>query len=199
MNEENSENKTVEQYVFKFECSERWENLAETEDATVRHCQRCNKNVHSVQNYNEFIANAEKGNCVYAPEIRTAGIPVRPEIYENQKPVETGKVRALPLSYRLFQLVFFFIIALPIISFLPLFIQKTMTRSQASGGDVIDYDWKFRTFYGFLSNYAYFRPEENFFFWLMVNFCLACFYAFVVAFVIVFISMLNWHRKFSRK
>lgn len=199
MNEKTSEYKETEQYVFQFECLEKWENLTETADEKIRHCQRCSKNVHLVQNRNEFAENAEKGNCVYAIAIRTAGIAIPPDKYEHRKPVELRIVRALPIRYRFFQLVLFFIVALPLVSFLPLFIQKTMTRSQTASGDVIDYGWKFRTFYAFMSNYEYFRPEENFFFWLVMNFGLACLYALVVALVAVWMSILNWHKNSSRK
>lgn len=187
------------QYLFQFECSEIWGKLTETDDEKIRHCLRCDKNVHLIRNNSEFIIGAKKGKCLYAAEIRTAGIPAQPTKYDNLQTTEAEKVRALPIWYRLIQFVLFFIITLPIVSFLPLFIQKTMTRNQTPSGDVIDYDWKFRTFYAFLSNYAYFRPEENFSFWLVVNFGLACFYAFAVSLIIVYMIIFNWQRKSLKK
>jgi len=66
-------------------------------------------------------------------------------------------------------------------SVLPLYIERTMTRSQMeSGGDIISWGWKLRTLYSFWSDYNYFRPEENFFFWLVLNLALACLYALVI-------------------
>ncbi len=74
-----------------------------------------------------------------------------------------------------------FIAALLLVPFLPLYIERTMTRSQMeSGGDIISWGWKFRTLYSFWSDYKYFRPEENFFFWLALNLALACLYALVI-------------------
>lgn len=67
------------------------------------------------------------------------------------------------------------------VSFLPLYLKRTMTRSQTPRGDVIDYDWKIRTLYGYISDYDYFRPEENFVFYLGVNIALACVYAFIIS------------------
>ena len=74
-----------------------------------------------------------------------------------------------------------FIAALLLVPFLPLYIERTMTRSQLeSGGNVISWRWKLRTLYSFWSDSKYFRPEENFFFWLVLNLALACLYALVI-------------------
>jgi len=74
-----------------------------------------------------------------------------------------------------------FIAALLLVPFLPLYIKQTMTRSQSgSGGDIIGWGLKLRTLYSFWSDYNYFRPEENFFFWLVLNLALACLYALVI-------------------
>ena len=83
---------------------------------------------------------------------------------------------------RIFQYAVLFVVAFPLVSFLPLFIERTMTRSQTSGGDVIDYDWKIRTFYGFLSDSKFSRPEEDFVFYLAVNIAFAFLYSFIIAF-----------------
>jgi len=66
-----------------------------------------------------------------------------------------------------------------------LFIQQTMTRSQTSGGDLINWSWKIRTLYGFLSDVQYFRPEEHFSFYLVINIALACFYSFILEFLLM--------------
>ena len=82
---------------------------------------------------------------------------------------------------RIFQLAALFIGALLLVPFLPLYIERTMTRSQMeSGGDIVSWGWKLRTLYSFWSDYNYFRPEENFFFWLVLNLALACLYALVI-------------------
>lgn len=75
--------KKAKQYVFKFECAEVWETLTETETENIRHCGRCDKNVHLVQNGGEFTDNAAKGNCIYFPPMQTAGIPFMPD--ESEK------------------------------------------------------------------------------------------------------------------
>ncbi|HMS39916.1 MAG TPA: hypothetical protein PKE69_06810 [Pyrinomonadaceae bacterium] len=184
--------KKDKQYVFKFECAEVWETLTETESENIRQCGRCDKNVHFFQNHKEFIGNAERGNCVYSPAIRTTGIPVQSaEIIESQTAVKPK------FAKRILQFIVIFFAALPIVSFLPLFFERTMIRSQVmgNGGDVIRYDWKIRTFYGFLSNYEYFRPEEYFSFLLAVNLILACVYAFIVAFIIFSLFTIIKRRK----
>ena len=113
------------------------------------------------------------------------------EIIESQTVV---KPKFLPRFLKFFGL---FVAALPIVAFFPLFIERTMIRSQTSGGDVIDYEWKIRTFYGFLSSYSYFRPEEYFAVSLAVNLILVFIYASIVAFVIVLFSkkLLNFRAK----
>ena len=191
--------KEAEQYVFKFECSEIWESLTETEAENVRHCRRCDKNVHLVQNYNEFMSNAEKGNCVYSIVGRTVGVILPPE--DVKQPQFTGEpqVKSEPqFIKRIFQFLAVFIVALPFVGFLPLYIRRTMTRSQmtGNGGDVIDYGWNFSTLYGFWADYNYFRPEENFPFWLAVNLGLACVYAYMIA---LFIILLLIYRKRLKK
>lgn len=180
-----------EQYVFEFECAEVWENLTGTKDENIRHCQRCAKNVHLVRNNDEFISNAERGNCIYSLAGRTIGIIAPPEGFIKQQPEVKPK-----FMKRIFQFIGLFIAALPLVSFLPLYIKRTMIRSQTPGGDVIDYEWKILTLYGFLSDYNLFRPEEYFTFFLAVNLVLACVYAFVIALAIV---LLLAYRKASRK
>ncbi|HQU81996.1 MAG TPA: hypothetical protein PKY59_02665 [Pyrinomonadaceae bacterium] len=67
------------QYVFKFECSQKWEDLTATDDEKVRYCGQCGNNVFSVKKNEELNSNAEKGNCIYFPPMRTAGIPFMPD------------------------------------------------------------------------------------------------------------------------
>lgn len=71
------------QYVFKFECSQNWDDLAETSDEKIRYCGQCGNDVFSVQNGEELNSNAKKGRCVYLPPMRTAGIPWMPDKAEK--------------------------------------------------------------------------------------------------------------------
>lgn len=75
-------NKKLKSYVFKFECSQNWDDLTETDDESVRYCGNCQTDVFSVQNDAELFSNAKKGRCVYLPPMRTAGIPWMPN--ENE-------------------------------------------------------------------------------------------------------------------
>ncbi len=77
-------------YVFKFECDQIWETLNETADEKVRHCQRCDMNVHFAQNDEEVIHNAQKGVCVYSFKLSTAGV-IYPPKETVEKPPETKK------------------------------------------------------------------------------------------------------------
>jgi hypothetical protein len=80
-----NDKENAQKYVFKFECAEAWESLTETENENIRHCQQCGQNVHLVQNPEEFTANAEKGSCIFSLPMRTAGIPVSPQIFAEAK------------------------------------------------------------------------------------------------------------------
>lgn len=71
--------KEAKKFVFKFECSQNWDDLAATDNEKVRHCRQCETAVFSVQNDGELISNAEKGRCVYVPPMRTAGITWMPD------------------------------------------------------------------------------------------------------------------------
>lgn len=77
--------KETAQYIFKFECTESWDTLTETVNENVRYCQRCDENVYLVEKSEEFVANAEKGNCVFSLPIRTAGMPMPPQIFTETK------------------------------------------------------------------------------------------------------------------
>jgi len=87
---------------------------------------------------------------------------------------------------RIFRFVVLFIAALLLVPFLPFYIERTMIRSQTmgGGGDITSWEWKFRTLYNYWSDYNYFRPEEQFVFWLALNLALACFYSLVIALAI---------------
>lgn len=72
----------------------------------------------------------------------------------------------------------FFISALSLAPFLPLYFKRTMTWTD---GGYVTWGLKFSTLVNYLSDYNYFRPEEKFFHWLAVNFMLALIYASLIA------------------
>jgi hypothetical protein len=76
-------------------------------------------------------------------------------------------------------------LALAVVPFLPLYVQRTMTRSQHIGhvGDVIEWGWAVCTLSRCWSNYSYLRSELNQTFWLGVNLALAIVYAALIALV----------------
>jgi hypothetical protein len=49
---------------FKSRCPKQWENLAGTDDPTVRHCEVCQKPVHYCRTLDEARARARQGDCV---------------------------------------------------------------------------------------------------------------------------------------
>jgi uncharacterized protein (TIGR02996 family) len=49
---------------FEFVCPKRWQDLAETEQAGVRFCDKCEKNVYHCDTVREARAHAEEGHCV---------------------------------------------------------------------------------------------------------------------------------------
>lgn len=62
-----TEKDEIKDYVFGYECSVGWENLAKTDDENCRFCRRCNKNVYFVETQTQLNKTAEKGNCVAFP------------------------------------------------------------------------------------------------------------------------------------
>jgi len=50
--------------TFRFECSERWGELAPTDDPTVRHCGRCGSDVFLCADDEATIAHANLGHCI---------------------------------------------------------------------------------------------------------------------------------------
>jgi uncharacterized protein (TIGR02996 family) len=49
---------------FAFVCDQEWDDMAPTEDATVRHCERCKENVHYCDTIVAARAHARQGHCV---------------------------------------------------------------------------------------------------------------------------------------
>lgn len=73
--------------------------------------------------------------------------------------------------------------ALVILPFLPVCIERTMTRSfhSGSGGDTISWGWELLSLIRFLSDYRYIRPEQQPAVWLTVNIALLLIYAIAIA------------------
>jgi len=49
---------------FSFQCSKTWEYLSPTDNAGIRHCQECNRDVHLALTEEDFRRYAEGGYCV---------------------------------------------------------------------------------------------------------------------------------------
>jgi hypothetical protein len=66
---------------------------------------------------------------------------------------------------------------------LPLFIERTMTRSNVIGGwgDTITWGWKATSLVAYVSDYRYMRPEEQPMLWLCVDVALLGAYVALVA------------------
>jgi hypothetical protein len=85
-------------------------------------------------------------------------------------------------------------VALVLVQFLPLYIERTMVRSWRMDhtGDVIEWGWKLSTLSTFWSDYTYLRPEQKPAFWLTVNLALAFIYALII---VIGIDQYLAHRK----
>ncbi len=77
------------------------------------------------------------------------------------------------------RLTILFIVVLSLVPFLPLYVKRTMTWTD---NGFVTWGWRFNTLVNYLSDYNYFRPEEEFFHWLAVNLMLALIYALLIAF-----------------
>lgn len=49
---------------YQFQCPLKWDDLQKLENAKIRFCDVCQKDVHFAHNQNEFDDLAKKGNCV---------------------------------------------------------------------------------------------------------------------------------------
>jgi hypothetical protein len=79
-----------------------------------------------------------------------------------------------------------FAVGLAVVSFLPLYIERTMTHVMFAhgGGGAIEWGWKICTLRSFCLNYHYLRREQNPALWLTVNVALAITYALLAAFFV---------------
>jgi hypothetical protein len=100
---------------------------------------------------------------------------------------------------RLLRFVIVLAISLALVPFLPLYVERTMTRSWRVDhvGDVVDMGWQLTSLSRYWSDYQYLRPEQEPAFWFMVNLVLALVYALVVALGIDLLLAL-WKRRTRR-
>jgi hypothetical protein len=76
-----------------------------------------------------------------------------------------------------------FAVALMLVPFLPVYIERTMLRSWLVNppGTIVEWGWKVCSLSSFWSDYSYFSREQEPAFWLKVNLVLAFIYALVLA------------------
>lgn len=112
-----------------------------------------------------------------------------------------SKLRKEPenVMKRLLRFAMVYLAALALVWFLPLYVERTMTRSRVldHAGDVIEWGWRLTTLQNYCSNYSYFRPEEQPALWLAVNSALALTYALLIAISIDEFSV-RWERRAGR-
>lgn len=74
-------------------------------------------------------------------------------------------------------------VALVVVPFLPLYIERTMMRSwhMDRRGDLIEWGWKICSLSTFWSDYSHLSRKQEPAFWLSVNLALAFVYALVIA------------------
>lgn len=84
---------------------------------------------------------------------------------------------------RVARLVISFALALVVVPFLPLYVERTMLRSWRVDrvGDQIDWGWKLTSLNNYWSNYHYMAREQNPALWLTLDFALAVLYALMFA------------------
>ena len=79
-----------------------------------------------------------------------------------------------------------FVLALVLVPFLPLYLERTLMRSWRvdRAGDQIDWGWKLTSLTNYWSNYNYMAREQRPALWLALNVALAGLYALIFAAVI---------------
>lgn len=96
---------------------------------------------------------------------------------------------------RLVRILIAFVIALAAVPFLPLYIERTLTRSWRVDrlGDEITWGWKLRSLWSYWSDYGYMTREQDPAFWLKVDVGLALLYALLLA--LAFDQLFAWRRR----
>ena len=87
------------------------------------------------------------------------------------------------MTRRPLRIVVLLVVALALVPFLPLYVERTMLRSWRVDrvGDTIEWGWKLCTLGGYWSNQRYMSPEQRPALWLSVNLALAFVYALLIA------------------
>ena len=77
-------------------------------------------------------------------------------------------------------------VALALVPFLPLYIERTLLRSWRvdHAGDLIEWGWKICSLREYWQNYQYISREQSPAFWLAVNLALAFIYALLITLVV---------------
>lgn len=86
----------------------------------------------------------------------------------------------------LFRCAIVFAVALAVVPFLPLYLERTMTHVMFAhgGGGAIEWGWKFCTLRTFFSDYRYFRHHPHPGLWIAMNIALGLLYALAIALVL---------------
>lgn len=100
---------------------------------------------------------------------------------------------------RLARLVISFGLALVVVPFLPLYLERTMLRSfrVGSAGDKIDWGWKITSLTEYWSNYNYMGREQRPALWLTLDIALAVVYALI--FAVAIDLALGWRKRQASK
>ena len=88
-----------------------------------------------------------------------------------------------------------FLIALAVVPFLPLYVERTFMRSWRIDrlGDEITWGWRLCSLFGYWSNYNHLTREQAPGFWLKLNVGLAFLYALLLA--LAWDQVLAWRRR----
>lgn len=84
---------------------------------------------------------------------------------------------------RVVRLIVLFALALPVVPFLPLYLERTMLRSFRAGsaGDRIDWGWKLTSLVAYWSDYNHMTRDQRPWLWLQLDIALAIIYALLFA------------------
>lgn len=81
---------------FRYRCPKDWDALVSTQDAGVRHCLACDKDVYLCDSVAAFLRHAERGHCVAVAEFKDQGD--NPESSERLPVMSVGWPERPPLE-----------------------------------------------------------------------------------------------------
>ena len=73
---------------FAFQCPKSWSKLKKTENADIRFCKVCSRNVYFCNSWEDIHHNASRGNCIAIPPEENNGLVIMGEPipdYSNPK------------------------------------------------------------------------------------------------------------------